>query len=52
MVDVLEQNPNMLWPELVGNVSVVEEKPSDTEEIATNENKVNSGSDDLASFKL
>jgi hypothetical protein len=52
MLAVLEQNPHMQWSELIGEISIEKEKPSDTDEIIVNENEGSLESDGLASFKL
>lgn len=52
MLAVLEQNPSMKWTELISEVSIEIERPSDTDEILVDEDKENSDSDGLTSFKL
>lgn len=52
MLSVLEQNPHMQWSNLIREISIEEEKPSDTDEIVVNEDEGNSDSDGLAGFKL
>jgi hypothetical protein len=42
----------MQWSELIGEISIEKEKPSDTDEIIVNENEGSLESDGLASFKL
>ena len=52
MLAVLEQNPSMQWSELIGDISIEQERPSDIDEIAVDKAKGSSDSDDFASFKL
>ena len=52
MLAVLEQNPSMKWTELISEVSIEIERPSDTDEILVDEDKENSDSDGLTSFKV
>ncbi|KPP98529.1 MAG: protein of unknown function DUF2791 [Bacteroidetes bacterium HLUCCA01] len=52
MLAVLEQNPSMKWTELINEVTIEIERPSDTDEILVEEYKESSDSDGLTSFKL
>lgn len=52
MLAVLEQNPSMKWTELISEVSIEIERPSDTDEIIIDEDEEQSDSDGLTSFKL
>jgi len=52
LLAVLEQNPHMQWSELIREIAIAEEKPSDTNGIVVMEDEDSSGSDGLASFKL
>jgi len=52
MLAVLEQNPSMKWTDLINEVSIEIERPSDTDEILVDEQKENSHSDGLTSFKV
>ena len=47
MLSVLDQNPNVVWHELIGSVDVVEDEGDDMSDIPDNE-----ADDELASFKL
>ena len=52
MLAILEQNPSMQWSELIGEISIEQEKPSDIGEITINQAEGSPDSEDLASFKL
>lgn len=52
MLAVLEQNPKMHWSELIGEISIEDDLPTDTDEIVETQENGNSNSDDLASFKI
>ena len=52
MLAVLEQNPHMQWSDLISEVFIEEEKPSDIDEIAVNRDEGGTGYDGLTTFKL
>ena len=53
MLAVLDQNPDRQWSELVGDIAVAEERPSDTEEVIVDvDGGPVSDEDGLADFKL
>jgi hypothetical protein len=52
MLAVLEQNPHIQWSELIREISIEDEKPSDTDAIVFSEDKGCSDSDGLANFEL
>ncbi|NDL66052.1 ATP-binding protein [Acerihabitans arboris] len=49
MLAVLEQNPTLHWSQLIADVAIAEEKPSDMDEIVLG---INSDEDGLADFRL
>ncbi|EEI3640186.1 ATP-binding protein [Salmonella enterica subsp. enterica] len=49
MLAVLEQNPSIQWSQLIADVAIAEEKPSDMDEIASAED---ADEDGLADFRL
>ena len=52
LLAVLEQYPEMRWSDLIDEISVEKESPSDTDEIVANHDKGNSKFDDLVSFRI
>lgn len=52
MLAVLEQNSAITWTDLISEVSIEIERPSDTDEILANEPNQNSETNGLSSFKL
>lgn len=52
MLAVLEQNPHMQWSDLISEVFIEEEKPSDIDEIVVNRDEGGTDSDGLTTFKL
>ena len=53
MLAVLEQNPSMLWSQLVQSIAIEDDRPSDIDEIIVDEDAGEIlNSDELADFKL
>lgn len=52
MLAILEQNPSAQWSELIGEISIDHERPSDVDKITVNEIEDKLDSDGLANFKL
>lgn len=52
MLAVIEQNKSIQWADLIGDISIEEERPSDIDNILFTEKTESGDSNDLASFKL